>query len=67
MESLRNMTLGAISEGGVLLNDLVDRLLAVRPWCRFIEEERKLSSRLSSAELRRLPFPGLWRLSRGSL
>lgn len=60
------MTLGAVSDGGVLLNDLVDLLLDVRPWCRFMDEARKLSSNVSSDEFRRLVFSGLLRLSRRS-
>ena len=59
------MTLGAVSDGGVLPKDLTDLLLAVRPWWSFIEETRKLASRLSSAELRSLDFSGLLRLARG--
>jgi hypothetical protein len=31
MESVRNITFGAMSDGGVLPKDLADRLLAVRP------------------------------------
>jgi hypothetical protein len=64
MESVKNMTLAAVSDGGVLPNDLVDLLLAD---CLRKEELKKLSSTLSSAELRKLFFSGLLRFSLLSL
>src|SRR5690242_21692433 len=61
------MTLGVTSDGGVLLNDFADLLLVVRPWWRFVaDDERKLSSKLLSAELRILFFSRLPCLSGGA-